>query len=461
MEAISFIKNFPFSPTSNQVEALNALSRYVSAQNPYHIFILKGYAGTGKTSILGHISKVYNQSHNVVLLAPTGRAAKVLSDYCQMPAYTIHKKIYRLFDNPDGERQFMLQKNNYKDALFIVDECSMISSGGYATRDLLEDLMRYVFRGRNCRIILTGDIAQLPPVDMDYSPALNKEYLEHNFKFPVTEVELTQVVRQQEESGILYNATQLRENIVDQNFTMKLDANLPNVHAINGMELQESLEQSYHKYGQEEVLFVTRSNKRANQFNQEIRNRLLFREERLSSSDMVMAVKNNYHWLPKDQKDGSFIANGESMEIKQVYGTEQMYGFEFANARVSLNAAKQIDVDVKLWLDSLFVDGPSMTQEDHNALYYKVYEDYLGIKNEKPVKEMVKSDDFYNALQVKFSYAVTCHKSQGGQWDAVFVDHGFITDEMIDINLLRWMYTAITRAKKQLFLVNFNEAFLG
>lgn len=461
MAAFSFIDNFPFSPTTNQRNALDALTTFANYQNPYHIFLLKGYAGTGKTSLLAHISYEYNKVHNVVLLAPTGRAAKVLSDYCKLPAFTIHKKIYRLFDNPDGERQFMLQKNNYKDTLFIVDECSMISSGGYAMRDLLEDMMRFVFRGKNCRLILAGDTAQLPPVDMDFSPALNKEYLEYNFKFPVTEVELTEVVRQVADSGILYNATQLREQIVHQNAVVCLETDLPNIWSINGMELQEKLEQSYHAYGADEVLFVTRSNKRANQFNQEIRNRLLFREEKLSGGDLVMAVKNNYHWLPKEEQQSSFIANGESMEVKQVYGTETMYGFEFADARVSLISAKGVDVDVKLWLDALDVNGPSMTQQDHNDLYYKVYNDYLGVKNEKPVKEMVKSDNYYNALQVKFSYAVTCHKSQGGQWDAVFVDHGYLTDEMIDVNFLRWLYTAITRAKKELYLVNFNEAFLS
>lgn len=461
MSQLSFIHSFPFSPTSDQLDALRMLHDYVHSQNPYHIFLLKGYAGTGKTSVLGYLTTYYKTVGNVVLLAPTGRAAKVLGEYCGQEAFTIHKKIYRLFENPSGERQFMLQKNTYKDTLFIIDECSMISTGAYASRDLLEDLLRFIFRGKNCRVVLAGDTAQLPPVENDFSPALDPEYLAYHFKFPIMQVELTQVVRQESASGILQNATRLREGLVNNDLRIQLTVDHPDVSAITGMELQERLEEMFSRFGEEQVLFITRSNKRANQFNQEIRNRLLFREEELSATDMVMAVKNNYHWLPKESDTGSFIANGESLEIKQIYGMEHQYGFHFANARVVLNAAKNVDIDVKIWMDALYSEGPAMGKTELDRLYHSVYHDYLGVKNEKPVKEMVKEDAYFNALQVKFSYAVTCHKSQGGQWEAVFIDHGFINEMQVDANFMRWMYTAITRARKQLFLVNFNEAFLS
>ena len=457
---VSLHNTFPFLPTGNQLTALNLLDDFLVTRNHLNLFLLRGFAGTGKTSILSHLAKTYSKEHKVVLLAPTGRAARVLSSYCGLPAFTIHKKIYRLAEEGVGDMNFVLQKNNFVNTLFVVDEASMISSGKYSGRDLLEDLMRFVYRGKGCKLILSGDNAQLPPVDMGYSPALDQAYLLEKFNIPVTEFELNEVVRQREESGILKNATQLRYLLQQENWNVKFQTNTTDFLSINGLELQEHLESCTHEYGMDEVLIITRSNKRANQFNNEIRNRLLYREENIESGDFLMGVKNNYHWLKDEENKSDFIANGESMEVKRVLGKETMYGFEFADVNVRFVNDRIPDIDIKVWLNCLQTDGPALPQEDVRNLYYSVLDDYHAQGESKNAKQLTMSDPYFNALQVKFSYAVTCHKAQGGQWAAVFIDHGYLTDEMVDENLLRWLYTAVTRSTEKVFLVNFNEMFL-
>ena len=453
-------KTFPFTPTANQLSVLGLLDTFLKDRNYLQLFLLRGFAGTGKTSILSHVAKVYEKHQKVVLMAPTGRAARVLSSYCGLPAFTIHKKIYRLAEDGVGDMNFVLQKNNFVDTLFIVDEASMISSGSHGGRDLLEDLMRFVYRGKGCRLILSGDNAQLPPVDMAYSPALDSTYLLENFNIPVTEFEISEVVRHHEESGVLYNATQLRKNLKLEDLHIKFATNDVDFRSINGLELQEELEYCMHNYGMEEVLIITRSNKRANQFNNEVRNRLLFRENDIEAGDFLMGVKNNYHWLKDEENKNDFIANGESMEVLKVLNKEKMYGFQFADVNVRFVNDRIPDIDIKVWMDCLQTQGPALSQGDIRSLYYSVMEDYHAQGESKNAKQLTMSDPFFNALQVKFSYAVTCHKAQGGQWSAVFIDHGYLTDDMVDENLLRWFYTAITRATEKVYLVNFNEMFL-
>lgn len=450
--------SFQFPPTSHQLMAFGLLDHFLEIRSSLQLFILRGYAGTGKTAILAHVAKQFAEDRKIVLLAPTGRAAKVLSSYCGLPAYTVHKKIYRMAESTTGDLNFVLQKNNFTNTIFIVDEASMLSSGHHGERDVLEDLMRFVYRGKGCKLILSGDNAQLPPVDMDYSPALDESYMLDRFHIPVTFFELNEVVRQAQESGVLHNATALRKSLQADSVSIKFNVSYDDFNSINGLELQESLEECVSAYGADEVLIVTRSNKRANQFNSEMRNRLLFREENIEAGDILMSVKNNYHWLSEEKKD-DFIANGESMEVLKVLNRDSMYGYDFADLNVRFVDDRIPDVDVKVWLDCLTTEGPAMPQADYHKLFYSVMEDYVNQGEAKKAKQLTLIDPYYNALQVKFSYAVTCHKAQGGQWSAVFIDHGYLTDEMIDESLLRWFYTAVTRATQKVYLVNFNEMF--
>ncbi|MFT6322694.1 MAG: exodeoxyribonuclease-5 [Halieaceae bacterium] len=458
---IDLSQSFPFQATPDQQEALDLLNMFFNSNNALQVFILRGYAGTGKTTILAHLAKSLQKQNKVVLLAPTGRAAKVLSSYCGIPAFTIHKRIYWLAEGAEGDLNFVLQKNKFTDTLFIVDESSMISSSSAGQRDVLEDLMRFVYRAKGCKVIFAGDNAQLPPVELDYSPALDAKFMEDRFNLPVTEIELNTVVRQENESGILHNATQLRRHIQNHTTAIEFDVNETDFKSINGLELQEYIEESMNNYGVEDILFITRSNKRANQFNNEIRNRLLFREEKIETSDILMSVKNNYHWLNSEETKDDFIANGESFEILKVLNKESMYGFDFADVNIRFIDNRIPDIDVKVLLDSLMVEAPSISTSEIRNLYYKIFEDYVAQGEGRKAKQLTLKDPYYNAIQCKFSYAVTCHKAQGGQWSAVFVDHGYLTDEMVDENLLRWLYTAITRAKKQVYLVNFNSNFIA
>ncbi len=457
---IDLHKSFPFTPTPDQSRALELLTQFLNSKTPLQLFVLRGYAGTGKTTILAHLAKTLQIVNKVVLLAPTGRAARVLSSYCGLPAYTVHKKIYWLKEEGAGDMSFVLQNNKFKNTLFIVDEASMLSTGVGIERDVLEDLMRFVYRSPGCKILFSGDNAQLPPVDMTYSPALDHQYLTDRFQVDVIQMELNTVVRQSQESGILLNATELRKSLQSGEFQIKMTPNTSDVISINGMELQESLEQSIGEFGIDDVLIVTRSNKRANQFNQEVRNRILFREDNIEAGDVLMSVKNNYHWLKKEENKDDFIANGEAFEIKKIWGKEEMHGFQYADANVRFLDNRIPDLDVKIWLDALITEGPSMPLNDLRNLYYKVYHEYIDLGEGKKAKKSALEDSYYNAVQVKFSYAVTCHKAQGGQWSAVFIDHGYLTDELIDENLLRWFYTALTRASQKVYLVNFNKHFL-
>ena len=457
---IDLHKSFQFPPTPDQSVALGMLSEFMNSKSPYQLFILRGFAGTGKTSILAHIVKTLQKDNKVVLLAPTGRAARVLSSYCGVPAFTVHKRIYWLAEGDGGEMNFVLQKNKFKDTLFIVDEASMLSSGSIGERDVLEDLMRFVYRSPGCKIIMAGDNAQLPPVDMNYSPALDAEFMADRFRISVKEFELNTVVRQSQESGILSNATQLRKSLQNESLSVQFETNNFDFYAINGLELQESLEECFSEYGKEEVLIVTRSNKRANQFNSEVRNRILFREENIEAGDILMSVKNNYHWLSKEENKDDFIANGESFEILKVLAKEKVHGYDFADVNIRFIDDRIPDIDVKIWLDSITIDGASMPHADLRNLFFKVYDEYIELGEGKKAKQLTMNDPFNNAIQSKFSYAVTCHKAQGGQWSAIFIDHGYLTDEKVDENLLRWFYTAITRATQRVYLVNFNKKFL-
>ena len=460
-------KHFGFQPTSRQEVLLRMLANFVEERSERSLFILKGYAGTGKTTLISALVKSLREDKTAFrLMAPTGRAAKVLGQYSSNFASTIHRSIYFAHTAAGGNLVLRLQKNKLQNAVFIVDEASMIpddtspsKSGG---RNLLYDLMEYVYSGKNCKMILVGDTAQLPPVGLDLSPALNKAYLKSAFHLNIMEYELTEVVRQESESGILNNATALREKIRNNRpelpffdlYGYKDIVNLP------GNELLDELVSSYDFIGYENTAIITRSNKRANQYNREIRNRILFREEEIDAGDMLMVVKNNYFWLDESSQAG-FLANGDMMEVMKVIRREEMYGFHFADVSVRLiDYPQEEEKEVKILLDALFVEAPALSYEENNRLFNEVMMDYEDIPEKRKKLEQLKKNPYFNALQVKFAYALTCHKTQGGQWERVFIDQGFVKEEMLDREYLRWLYTAITRATKKVFLINFPESFV-
>jgi exodeoxyribonuclease-5 len=429
--------------------------------------VIKGYAGTGKTTMVNSITKVL-QSLKIksVLLAPTGRAAKVLAGYTGLPAFTIHKKIYRQKSSSDGFGFFVLDKNLHKNTYFIVDEASMISNESsensvFGSGKVLDDLLEYVYSGENCRLVLVGDTAQLPPVGLNVSPALEADFLEY-CGFGVKMVELTEVVRQNKDSGILTNATQLRNRIGDETetsgfFTLVLDK-FSDVEKISGGELIQSISSSYDKYGIFETAVVTRSNKRANLYNKGIRASILYRENEIERGDLLMVVKNNYFWVDEEMKL-DFIANGDTAEVVQIYKYEELYGFRFANVCLRFIDYDDTEIDCKIFLETLNIETASFSYEQNRALFDAVSEDYLDVRNKRERWKKVKENPYFNALQVKFAYAVTCHKAQGGQWKAVYIDHGFLNEEMLDIEFYRWLYTAFTRPSEKLFLVNFDKGF--
>jgi exodeoxyribonuclease-5 len=400
-----------------------------------------------------------------VLLAPTGRAAKVFSGYSGKSAHTIHKCIYRQKSILDGNT-FTLTENRAQNTLFIVDEASMISNEGNSiggTGALLDDLVEFVYSGRGCSLLLLGDTAQLPPVGEQLSPALTESYLRSMF-LNVTRVELTQVMRQLDNSGILYNATTLRQSIAAEDTyslpQIKLDG-FEDIQNVQGDELIEAIESSYNKAGMDETIILCRSNKRANVYNEGIRRRILYREEELSRGDMLMIVKNNYYWrevLGKEDKTLleklDFIANGDMAEIVRVNGTEEMYGFRFADVTLSFIDYEDCEMDVKILLDTLTSESPSLTREESERLFTAVWEDYPEIRSKRKRMEEVRKNPYYNALQVKYGYAVTCHKAQGGEWKLVFIDQGYISEDMVNPDYYRWLYTAFTRASEKLHLVN-------
>jgi len=455
------------TPTSNQKELAAKFAEFITESGADAIFLLKGYAGTGKTTMLSSLVKTLSKyKFRSVLLAPTGRAAKVLSGYAGINAYTIHKSIYRQQSASDGMGRFVLNKNLFKDTFFIVDEASMVpnaisDSSIFGSGRLLEDLIEYVYMGTNCRLILVGDTAQLPPVGLDISPALSKTELEF-YDREVSEYELTEVVRQDLNSGILYNATLIRNRITEGDYIsgyFKIDCKrFDDIKRIGGADLIDQISTCYDRYGLFETIVVTRSNKRANKFNEGIRSTILYKEAEISVGDLMMVVKNNYFWLEENEKI-DFIANGDIAEIIAIYKYEELYGSRFANVSLRLIDYPDIEIDCKIILDAISIESASLTSEQNRKLFDAVSEDYMDIRSKKKRWEKVRENPYFNALQVKFAYAVTCHKAQGGQWKAVFVDQGYLTEEMLNVEFLRWLYTAFTRPTEKLYLVNFNKEF--
>lgn len=430
------------------------------------LLLLKGYAGTGKTSLVGALVKTLNElQQKCVLLAPTGRAAKVFSNYSGQKAFTIHKKIYRqkAFSNePTG---FMPADNLHKDTLFIVDEASMISNDGmdsisFGTGRLLDDLIQYVYSGENCRLILMGDVAQLPPVMQTESPALNPEIL-RGYNLKVEDITLTQVVRQSGDSGILFNATRLRDALRNNEVEIFPKLRLKgfsDFRKVNGDELIEEIASSYSHDGLDDTMIITRSNKRATIYNNGIRNRILYREEELSSGDRLMVAKNNYYWT-NGCKEMDFIANGEIVQVLRVRRTTELYGFRFADVSVHFQDY-DLEMDIKILLDTLQTDTPALPRELNDKLFFTILEDYDDVPTKAGKMKKMKADPYYNVVQVKYAYAITCHKAQGGQWMNVFLDIGYMTEEMLGEDFYRWLYTAITRATHRLYLVNLPDDFV-
>ena len=464
---LDLLKDFSHEPTVKQDSALHMVSKFLLSQNYEELFLLKGYAGTGKTSIVGTLVKnSWKINKNPVLLAPTGRAAKVISNYSNKEAFTIHKKIYYPKSKKGGGISFSLQKNKHKNTIFIVDESSMIPDTSpdsilFDKGSLLSDLIQYVYSGHQCKLILIGDTAQLPPIKLDISPALDKSTLENYFNKKVVTIELDEVVRQEKGSGILWNASIIRQSLEDEFYdTFKFEKeNFPDIiRPYDGQELMSALEDSYLNSGDEESVFIVRSNKRAFLYNQNIRSRILYKEEELSVGDHLMVVKNNYFWLETTSEAG-FIANGDIIEILEIYSIKELYGFKFATVNVKMiDYPRMAAFETVLILDTLSSEIASLSFEDSNKLYQEVLKDYEHETSKYKKFLSVKKNIYFNALQVKFSYAITCHKSQGGQWDTVFVEQPYLPNG-IDKDYLRWLYTAITRAKKKLYLIGFKDDF--
>ena len=456
------LDNFGFDPTESQETVIHALPRFLLSSKKNCLFILRGYAGTGKTSIVNALVKSLPLLNSyAILLAPTGRAAKVLSSYSNQSASTIHRKIYFQQRTAGGGVFFVPAHNPHKNVLFIIDEASMIGWENYSfgsAGNLLEDLLQYTFSGRKCKVLLIGDSAQLPPVGSSLSPALDLEFLKSHFEITAASFELTDVMRQKQNSGILNLATLLRDYIFGK--TENLPINLspsPDCKLISGYELQEELESSFSEYGEEGTVIICRSNKRSYAFNMQVRARVYFREEIIDAGDYIMAVKNNYKWLDKESAAG-FIANGDIMEVLSVSKFEERYGFRFARATVRLvDYPKEPELDIVLWLDALDVESAALSKSSTDKLYREVSKDYEHLATKAERKKALQNDEFYNALQVKYAYAITAHKAQGGQWPSVFVDQGYLTEEMIDYEYYRWLYTAVSRATTELKLVNFSS----
>jgi exodeoxyribonuclease-5 len=457
--------SFEFSPTEGQKRLFHAFSRFVVSEKDRCALLLRGYAGTGKTTSVSLLVQVAEQLNiPYVLLAPTGRAARVLSNYSGRAAGTIHKHIYYARQNGAGEGIFELKENDRTQTLFFVDEASMIGHAQMEPfNDLLDDLISHVYSGYGCKLVLIGDTAQLPPVGTAYSPALNLEHLRSSYYLNIAEVELSEVIRQKEGSGILVNATQLR-SLINHSATA-----LPTL-TLNGFgdveridrDLQDYLESAYARYGKDDLIIITRSNKRANLFNQQIRQRILWLEEEINAGDRMMVLKNNYYWLKPAEYSAGFIANGDTLEIKRVLRFEDRQSFRFCKAIVKMPDYPDMpEFETLLLCNTIWDNHASMPQEERMALARMIAEDYPEITDARQLKKAVRDDPYYNALQVKFSYAITCHKAQGGQWPCVFVDQGYITDEMAGNELNRWFYTAFTRAREKLYLVGFEDQFFN
>lgn len=468
------LQQFGFPPTQEQAHALEVFAEFLTDRDPHAVMILRGSAGTGKTTLSGAIVRTLKEIHQkVMLLAPTGRAAKVFSLNSGSPAYTIHRRIYREKSFSGVEGQFNLNDNLYTDTLFMVDEASMIANMGlggmsFGSGCLLDDLVHFVYQGRNDRLLLIGDKAQLPPVGEEESPALHAAMLE-GYGLKVYECDLNEVLRQSEKSGILYNATMIRQMITHDDITQ-----LPKIHfagysdikPMPGAELIEALADSYHHVGLDDTIVVTRSNKRANIFNQGIRNMVLDREEELSQGDILMIVKNNYYWMEEERKSNNklqsneipaFLANGDRAKVLKVRRRIDLYGFRFATLLLQFPDYGNYELEATVLLDTLTSEAPALTHEQQEQLFHQIEEDYQDIPLKADRMKAIRQDQFFNALQVKFAYAVTCHKAQGGQWAHVYVDQGYMTDDMLNPDYIHWLYTAFTRATEMLYLVNWPE----
>ena len=457
-------ENFSYQPTFEQEIAVKSLSEFLLSTANDTVFVLRGYAGTGKTSLVGALVKAMDKlQQKSVLLAPTGRAAKVFSAYAGHPAFTIHKKIYRQQSFSNEVSNFSINDNLTTHTLYIVDEASMISNEGlsgsmFGTGRLLDDLVEFVYSGAGCRLLLMGDTAQLPPVGEEQSPALATEALK-GYGLNVIEVDLTQVVRQVQSSGILWNATQIRQLIAeDECFSLpKIKVSgFPDIQVVRGDELIDTLTGCYEKDGMDETIVVCRSNKRANIYNKGIRAQILYREDELNTGDLLMVAKNNYFWTEK-YKEMDFIANGEIAVVRRVRRTRELYGFRFAEVLLAFPDQNDFELEANLLLDTLHSDASALPKTENDRLFYSVLEDYVDITVKRERMKKMKADPHYNALQVKYAYAVTCHKAQGGQWQNVFLDQGYMSDEYLTPDYFRWLYTAFTRASKTLYLVNYPE----
>jgi exodeoxyribonuclease-5 len=456
-------RNLGNIPTDDQSDALKKIASYIWDNNNDVIFLMTGYAGTGKTSIISSVVKTLDLLRmRSVLLAPTGRAAKVLASYSGRQAFTIHKKIYRQKSSRDGLGSFSLDRNLHKDTFFIVDEASMVSNSSgdsslFGSGRLLDDLIEYVYSGTDCKLIIVGDTAQLPPVGSILSPALDPSSLS-TYGFGLITCELRQVVRQSETSGILMNATRVRLQVAENNLVHpSIDSiNFKDTIRITGEELIDEISSAYGTCGMEGTIIVVNSNKQANRYNQGIRNRIFFREEEISPGDMGMVVKNNYFIIEEDEDGAGFIANGDIAEVKKIRKYEERYGFHFADMVLKF-PDYNLEIESKVMMDVLHLDTPALPSEKNKELFQNILADYINIRTRRKQFEAVKNNSYFNALQIKFAYAVTCHKAQGGQWERVFIDQGMFNRNEITIDYLRWFYTALTRSTEKVYLVNFSD----
>lgn len=461
------IRSFGFTPTEGQATVLYHLAAFLLSEKKHPTYILKGYAGTGKTTLVTTLVKTLPTiGMNYILMAPTGRAAKVISNYTQKRATTIHKRIYQAMAFPDGSIRVGRAENKFKNTLFIVDEASMIGEQQeFGGSSLLDDLLTYVFQGENCKLLLIGDNAQLPPVGNDESPALDINYLKSEFPVTIASYELTEVMRQALESGILYNATHLRNLLSESRYEYELPIfeikQFTDINKIEPETFEELLYEAFDAEQCSESVIICKSNKRANLFNQAIRSRILNIEGEIATGDRLMIVKNNYFWADGNQQI-SFIANGDMVEIQKISRYEEMYGFHFADVELKfIDYPEEQNLEVKIILETLNSESPSLTKEESERLYKAVEEDYLDIPNRTERFKAIKANQWYNALQVKFAYALTCHKTQGGQWQNVFIDSSLNLKDELEKEDLRWLYTAVTRAQKQIYFVNFKEEFFS
>jgi exodeoxyribonuclease-5 len=459
------LNKFSYHPTIKQSKLFSLLVEFLFSKNEKSLFLLKGYAGTGKTTTISTlVSCLFKINKKSVLLAPTGRAAKVISVYSKKQAFTIHKKIYFPKKMPNGSVDFVLKNNKHTNTIFIVDEASMIPDRPqngklFENGSLLDDLISYVYSGRECKMILIGDTAQLPPVKLKLSPALKDTRLEIDYNKKVYQIELDEVTRQHENSGILANATLLRSQIENNSNYFEFDLNFPDIiRLVDGYDIEDAITGSYDNDGIEDTAIIVRSNKRANQYNQQIRSQIRGQENEISPGDYVMVVKNNYYWLKESSKAG-FIANGDTCEVLRIHVIKELYGFKFAEVDIRMiDYPEEPPFETVLILDTLKSETPSLTYEESNKLYEAVREDYSHEKSKYKQLLAVKKNKFFNALQVKFSYAITCHKSQGGQWKTIFIEQPYLPDGPSK-EYYRWLYTAITRAQEKLYLIGFNDDY--